>query len=617
MPDYDKVIHDKAEPYEYFEQSPAYVQDRNVINSSIKVGGDVVISGTTFEGDCYIIADGNITYNVESFVSAGRVFLYSRNGSITVNGSQIDINGAMYAPNGSVTFNTYDTTVTGFICADTINFNGSIFNITGANFDMVKPKVKGIVKTYTTDNDFAEGTLDGVSLAVPDQLILAEEYGTSVPVEKIYGDTESGKGIKITYTSDKSALSDKDASAVISYDLSGFGEADVSDNAVDLLILIDESWSMQDYNRLAYAKSAAKEIVSQMKANDRCAVVGFSWYIHDVIKFSSDKTEINNAIDKINYNNGTDIANGLNYAIKQFGSSDRQKYIILLSDGEDSTNSSVAAKKAAGSDIRIFALMIGTGTLQMQNIAINSNGIYKNAPTSDEIGKIMSYFASEVFNVAGRNTTFKTTITNRNFIDLSSISPVPAAVTENADGSITLEWHFDRISIDEAKSITIPISATDAEGFAELAENTSCVYYDRSGKPHVIYLDDVTLPISNYVDKGSWSVIFDSEQAAVEWSNIYWNGLRVGDSKIVVNASASEDGIDFGEPVAVVNYENISGLCGRFLKLGVDMTASSDGRTPELYDITAVSADAEKQDYVNERPVAKSMRNLRLRFTCP
>lgn len=63
MPDYDKAIHDNAEPYEYFEQSPAYVQDRNVINSSIKVGGDVVISGTTFEGDCYIIADGNIIYN--------------------------------------------------------------------------------------------------------------------------------------------------------------------------------------------------------------------------------------------------------------------------------------------------------------------------------------------------------------------------------------------------------------------------------------------------------------------------------------------------------------------------------------------------------------------------
>ena len=170
MPDYDKAIHDNAEPYEYYEESPAYVQDRNVIDSSIKVAGDVVISGTAFEGDCYIIADGNITYNVESFTSKGRVFLYSINGNITINGSQIAVDGAMYAPKGSVTFNTYDTTVTGFICADTINFNGSIFNITSANHDMVELRSKGIVKTYTTDEDFAEGEMDGVSFAVPDQL---------------------------------------------------------------------------------------------------------------------------------------------------------------------------------------------------------------------------------------------------------------------------------------------------------------------------------------------------------------------------------------------------------------------------------------------------------------
>ena len=70
------VIHDNAQPYEYYEESPAYVQDLNVIDKSIKVAGDVVISGTTFEGDCYIIADGNITYNVNAFNSTGRVFLY-------------------------------------------------------------------------------------------------------------------------------------------------------------------------------------------------------------------------------------------------------------------------------------------------------------------------------------------------------------------------------------------------------------------------------------------------------------------------------------------------------------------------------------------------------------
>ena len=92
----------------------------------------------------------------------------------------------MYAPNGSVTFNTYDTTVTGFICADTINFNGSIFDVSAANFDMVQPKFKGVVKTYTTDADFNEGTLNGVSLAVPDQLVLGDKADGEVTASEKY-----------------------------------------------------------------------------------------------------------------------------------------------------------------------------------------------------------------------------------------------------------------------------------------------------------------------------------------------------------------------------------------------------------------------------------------------
>ena len=437
-------------------------------------------------------------------------------------------------------------TVTGFICADTVSFNGSLFNITGANFDMVQPKFKGIVKTYTTDEDFNEGTLNGVSLAVPNQLVLGDKADGEVTAsEKVFGDTESGKGIKIRCSSDKATLSETDTNIIVGYDLSGFGDADVNENPVDLLILVDESWSMQSDKRLINAKKAAKEIVNHMKDGDRCAVVGFSWYIHDAVDFTSDKTAINKAIDSLRYDNGTAIEYGLNYAIEKFDDSDNQKYIILLSDGEDGTDSVKAAKAAGKKGIRIFAMMIGTGTLQMQNIAIHSNGIYKNAPTAEEIGKIMSYFASEVFNVAGRNTTFRTTVKDKNFVDISAITPEPSATTENADGSVTLEWNFDRITIDEAESISIPMSVTVTDNFAELTENTSCVYYDRDGKPHIIYADDITIPVSRYTDNGSWSVIFDSEKDDINWSRIYWNGTRYGDSKITVYASTSMDGVSF------------------------------------------------------------------------
>lgn len=601
--DFDEVIHDNAQPYEYYEESPAYIEDKTVISSSIKVSGDVVISSTSFEGDCYIIAEGNITYNVDSFNTAGRVFLYSRNGNITINGTQININGAMYAPNGQVKFNTNDTTLNGFVWADSINYGGSVLNVTSDNFDMVEPKC--IVKTYTIDEDFNEGELNGLSLAVPNQLMLSEKQNAeSVPYEKIFGDIENGKGVKVTCSADKSAVSGNGDSVNIRYGLSGFGEADVNENAVDLMLLIDESWSMQDYNRLAKAKEAAKEIVEQMKSTDRCAVVGFSCYIHDVQKFTSDKSELLKAIDSIRYDSGTDIANGLNYTLKQFDDSDRQKYIILLSDGEDSTDSASIAKQAGEKDVRIFAMMIGSGTLQMQNIAINSNGIYKNAPSSEDIGKIMSYFASEVFNVAGRNTTFRTTIKDKNSVDTSKITPAPSKITENENGSVTLEWSFDRITIDEQKSIDIPLTVNaENGGFSDLIENTSCVYYDRSGKPNIVYADDLSLPVSNYAESGSWSVVFDSEREAVNWKNIYWNGVRHGDGTITVNASASDDGANFSEPIAIKNYEDISGLTGRYVKIEVNMTISSDGRTPELYDITVMSEDAVMPEFSNAEPI--------------
>lgn len=611
MPDFDNIILENAQPCEYFEESPAYIQDKNVVNSSFMSGGDVIISGTSFEGDCYIIADGNITYNVQNFETTGRVFLYSRNGNITINGSQININGAMYAPNGTVAFNTYDTTVTGFICADNINFSGSIFNITGANFDMIMSK--GIVKTYTTDSDFNEGILSGVSLAVPDQLILAErDPESNTPTEKIYGDTESGKGIKIKYNSDKSILSEGDNSISLGYDLSGFGNADINENAVDLIIVVDESGSMSWYNRMTNTKNAAMEIVSQMKENDRCAIIGFTFTPNVKQYLTSDKSLLENAVNNLRAGGGTYIYTGIDSAIDMFdkmSNDDRQKYIILISDGEDGQldKSTASATNAGEKGIRIFTMMIGSGAMQMQNIAINSNGIYKNAPTVDDIGKIMSYFASETFNVAGRNTTFKTTIKDKNTVNISEITPTPSNVTENPDNSVTLEWSFDRITIDEIKAISIPVTVSDAKsGFADISENTSCVYYDRNGKPHVIYLDDITMPVSKYAEKGRWFVVFDSERNDTDWAKIYWNGVRYGDGKINVYAAVSDDGETFGEAVQISNHREISELVGRYIRLDVEMSLSSDGKTPELHDITIISDDADTDaQYKNNKPTAE------------
>ncbi|MCM1524507.1 MAG: polymorphic toxin-type HINT domain-containing protein [Ruminococcus sp.] len=607
MPDLEEAILAKAGEYEYHAESPAYVQDTNIINGSVMVSGDVIISGTNFEGDCYIIADRDITYNVNNLNTTGRLVLYSRNGNITVNGTNININGIMYAPKGKVSFNANETNINGRVWADTVNFSGSIFNVRGSESDLDligNVSKKGIGKTYTADADFNEGSFNGLSLAVPDQLMLSENtMGEKLPSEKVYGDTQSGSGVKITCSADTSTVSGDGETVNVSYDLGGFGEIQSNENAIDLIILVDESGSMSG-SRMVNAKAAAKEVISKMKSNDRCAVIGFTHTGNIFQTLTSDRDMLNKAVDKLRAYGNNNIANGLNSAIDQFDDDNRQKYIMLISDGEDSSASAAAALTAKEKGIRILAMMIGTGSLQMQTVAINSNGIYKNAPTAEDIGKIMSSFASEVFSTAGRNATFKTTVKDKNSVDLNAVTPAPSAVTENANGSVTLEWSFDRITVDDNEKISIPVNAADAStGFADLLTDSSCVYYDRNGKPHIIYAEDTSLPVSKYVSGGQWSAVYDSKKSGTEWKSIYWNGRRYGDSKITVTACASEDGVTFGEAVPVENYGEMIGLSGRYVKLCVNMTLSSDGRSPELYDITVMSEETERAE--NSQPSAE------------
>ena len=73
-----------------------------------------------------------------------------------------------------------------------------------------------------------------------------------------------------------------------------------------------------------------------------------------------------------------------------------------------------------------------------------------------------------------------------------------------------------------------------------------------------------------------------------------------------MSAAVSDDGETFGEAVKISNYGEISELVGRYIKLDVNMQLSSDGKTPELHDITIMSADADETvDYKNDKPAVE------------
>ncbi|MFR7868006.1 VWA domain-containing protein [Ruminococcus bicirculans (ex Wegman et al. 2014)] len=610
MPDWDARIHKMAGAYEFTDEDVVRIQDKNVIDGAVKTTGKVEISGTTFDGNCYIIADGDITYNVNDFISTGRVVLYSRNGNITINGTNIDINGIMYAPNGTVAFNSNIANINGRIFADKINFSGSIFNVTSSDSDWELLGTKSVIsKTYTFDDDFNEGDFDGLGLDVADELTLNQRsYNDNVPSENSYKIDSAANGIGLTVKSDKSSLDKPKDSVNLEFDLSGFGSQEIEGNNVDLAIVVDTSGSMSG-SRRTNAQNAAREVVAQMKENDRCAIIKFTSNATVLQDFTYDRDSLNSAINKLNANGGTDIASGINKAIGCFNNledNSRQKYIILLSDGGDSSKSAQAALDAYDLGIRIFALSIGNDSKQMQTVAANSNGIYLNSPTAEQINEMMQQFAAEVFDTAGKDISFEMTVSKKADIDIASIEPQPTEIIENEDGTKTLKWNYEKISIDETQKITVPVFVTNTEsGLFNIADNVSCTYFNRNGESATVYADDIVMPVHSYKETGAWTAVYDSKTTDTVWKNIYWNGKLYDDGMIAVKACAGNDENAFGDWVDITNHADVENLSGRYVKLSVEMNVSSTGKTPELFDITVLSDDSDNVNYINNAPETK------------
>lgn len=115
MPDLDEIIHENAGPYEYFKGSKKYNQKDLIIDKSIKVEDDIKFNSSLFKGNAYIIAGGDINYNVNklNYQDDSNILLYSQDGDIKISGNDININGIIYAPNGKVELSTNKFTLNG------------------------------------------------------------------------------------------------------------------------------------------------------------------------------------------------------------------------------------------------------------------------------------------------------------------------------------------------------------------------------------------------------------------------------------------------------------------------------------------------------------------------
>lgn len=147
MPDFSQTIMLEAE-----NTGTHYIGNKTFNGSNINVGdsiyveGNVTINGSDFAGKGCILATGSITFNGSSLTcsSDDAVCFYSKTGNITINGSNAEVHGILYAPSGSIIMNGSNQSVYGSAIGNSLSFNGSGLYFIGGTTELGSLPTYGI-----------------------------------------------------------------------------------------------------------------------------------------------------------------------------------------------------------------------------------------------------------------------------------------------------------------------------------------------------------------------------------------------------------------------------------------------------------------------------------------
>ncbi len=210
----------------------------------------------------------------------------------------------------------------------------------------------------------------------------------------------------------------------------------------DFVIAIDTSQSMlmPDYkpNRLAVAKEVALKWLSKLPATTKIGVIQFSGKAIPLVPLTTNTFEVENAIRsmKVDLNSsGTAIGDALELGTSMLSNTNKQRFIILITDGKSNTgiNVSKAIKDCKRSHVIVYTIGIGeTNETELlfrelkkvaQRMGLNASSLSFPVLDEDELRTISTETGGKFFLVTNKNLfdeAFKDIIIRNERIPLNS-----------------------------------------------------------------------------------------------------------------------------------------------------------------------------------------------------
>lgn len=164
---------------------------------------------------------------------------------------------------------------------------------------------------------------------------------------------------------------------------------------LNFVIALDRSGSMIPV--MDQAKDATKEFIEMLPENNETALMAFDKEIELLKNFTSDREELNAAVDRIKAGGSTPLYDTVIEALDILSSREGLKFLVLVTDGVDANYADTAfgSKNRLSDAIRLArekgipVLTIGIGTeideFSLGTLALSTGGIFLSSPTIDEL----------------------------------------------------------------------------------------------------------------------------------------------------------------------------------------------------------------------------------------
>lgn len=304
-----------------------------------------------------------------------------------------------------------------------IDLNGT-GNIVNTTVDKYTTKSIQELKQVVSDNYniYSEGNIETakISIRYNKEYILASGIDeNNLSIYKLIDSNNNFEKIGTTVDLDKNT---------VSCDVKELGKFFIADSSqmiekrkTELMFIIDNSGSMYSSKEIEESASNDPEfkrvelsnnLIDKLNGDYKFAASKFTFDSTILSSFTDNKEEIKNKINTIKTDTekftGTYIGNALNSGVDEFPKEESmdRRYIILLTDGKDTTNVNgynkdkikEAIKNAAAKQIKVFTIGLGLDIDKefLNNISTQTGGKFYYTSSAEMLDNIFGMIASEI-----------------------------------------------------------------------------------------------------------------------------------------------------------------------------------------------------------------------------